>query len=157
MIFLPIAIPEIGDLPMASGDSFFEGMDTQIGFLAGSAAFACIAVPYFPMFSGLRQIFPPPVGWGAWPAATLATFTCVALKTYMHTFGREHDIDRAVIQLCGLVWITALLCHFMLLNPPSGYSGPPPGPGLSILFYLALFGIPEFAFSAMQIRSAKRK
>ena len=138
---------------MASG-SFFEGMSTPIGLVAGCGSFATIALPFFPMFTSLRQIFPPPLDWGAWQAATLATFVCLAIKTYMHTFREDHDINSSIVGSCGGCWVGALMVHLHLLSPSRVST--PNDQIASILFYLALFGLPAYAFSAMQIHAARQ-
>lgn len=133
-------------------DSLLEGMDTPDGFVAGSASYLAVAGPFFPMFSSLRAIFPPPVGWGATEAAVLSTFVCLALKTFMHSFGRNLKFEAETIKMCGAGWILAFFYHYITKTDQYTQDHDP----INLLVYGALFALPTFAFSAMQIHAAKR-
>lgn len=131
-------------------DSLFDGMETPAGLLAGSASLASIAGPFFPMFTSLKRIFPPPQGWGAWEAATLATFVCLAIKTFLHTFGRGSSFRSETIAACGFMWLLALFVHYPGSTPTPYYEHDP----TNLVFYFALFALPTFAFTAMQLQAA---
>jgi len=134
-------------------ESLIDGMDTPKGLIAGAASVLCIAGPFFPMFPNLRSIFPPPAGWAFAESAAIATFCCVAIKSFVHTFGRDMEISAEKIKACGIFWVGAFLFHYV--NRPTAQTED--HDPINMVVYGALFGIPTFAFSAMQIHAARRR
>jgi hypothetical protein len=134
---------------MAIIGSLFEGMDTPDGLVFGSASLVCIAGPFFPMFPSLRAIFPPPLGWGAAKSMVLATFACVCVKAFMHSFGRGLRFHAEGIKMCGIFWLVAFIFHYT--NKASEFTQD--HDPVSLIIYAALFGVPTYAFSAMQLHA----
>lgn len=136
---------------MSFFDTFFEGMDTPQGLVAGLSSYVAIAGPFFPMFPSLRAIFPPPVGWTSGEATVLATFVCLAIKTFMHSFGRSLKYEVGTVKTSAGIWLLAFFYHFLNRSELTAQSHDP----IPMFIYVTLFASPTFAFSAMQIHTAR--
>lgn len=133
--------------------SLFEGMDDTAGLLSGIGSFASILGPFFPLFSQLKSVLPPPQGWGSIESSVFAVFVCGFVKAFLHSYGHERRIESNVIQACGFFWILLLVYHYPSPDMPTTYAHDP----FPLIVYIALFALPTFAFSEMQLNSARRK
>ena len=82
----------------------------------------------------------------------LATFSCICVKAFMHSFGRELRLHGDGIKACGAFWVIAFFLHYTH-KVNEFYQNHDPD-NLSI--YASLFCVPTYAFSAMQLHAARR-
>lgn len=131
--------------------SLFEGMDTPDGFLPGIGSWFSAGAAFFPMAPTLRQVILPAAGWSPVECAVLTGFACMSLKTVMHAFARDLALDLQAAKVCAAVWVFALWMHYVSISEPSLQQGA--HDPVALFVYAALFVLPTFVFTGLQIRS----